>query len=462
LPCVAILPDSLIKMSYDFGLGRKIIPNMTKHRTVTVRRAIALGIGSMVGAGIFALLGEAATLAGSAVWVSFLLAGIIALLSGYSFVQMGMRFPSRGGIVEYLVQAYGSGLFSGTCSILFYIAQLIGMSMIALAFGKFSAELIGLEAHLGLYERIFGSSLVIALTALQLVGSRLISAIQRIIVIGNLVLLSVVAIGLSTFADATRLSIETWPAPTPVLGSLALTFFAFTGFAVIGNSVEDMKNPARDLPRAMYSTIIIVIVLYLVLALATTAAVSHEQLVSSGPLLLIEAARAVFGEVGSTVLLISAIVATITCINGGLFGTTNITFALAEKGQLPPRFSRKIRASTRGLTISAAAALVMLNSMDLATVASLGSATSLLVYFLVNLGALRVIGGGGLKRVLIFLSVLACLFAIIVWFVYTLNYAPASLGIFAAFIVIALTAEALMQRFGGRRIKAQLTRSESP
>jgi amino acid transporter len=409
----------------------------------------------MVGAGIFALLGEAAALAGSAVWVSFLLAGIIALLTGYSFVQMGIRFPSRGGVVEYLVQAYGPGLFSGACSILFYIAQLIGMSMIALAFGKYTATLAGLEDHLDLYQRIFGSGLIVGLTALQLVGSRLIGDIQRIIVIANLILLSVVAVGLSTFAESTRLPLETWPSTQPILGSLALTFFAYTGFAVIGNSVEDMEHPAKDLPRAMFTTIVVVIALYLGLAVAVTAAVSHEQLISSGPLLLIEAARAAFGELGYIVLLIIAIVATVTCINGGLYGTTSITYALAEKGQLPARFGREIRASTRGLTISAAAALIMLNSMDLATVASLGSATSLLVYFLVNLGALRVIGGSALNRFLIFLSVLACLFAIVVWLIYTVKYAPASLGIFACFILIALVAEGLMQRLRGRRIVAQ-------
>ncbi len=97
----------------------------------------------------------------------------------------------------------------------------------------------------------------------------------------------------------------------------------------------------------------------------------------------------------------------------------------------------------------------MLNSMDLATVASLGSATSLLVYFLVNLGALRVIGGSALNRFVIFLSVLACLLAIGVWFIYTLKYAPASLGIFIFFILIALTAESLLQRLHGRKIVAE-------
>lgn len=236
------------------------------------------------------------------------------------------------------------------------------------------------------------------------------------------------------------------------MGSLALTFFAFTGFAVIGNSVEDMKNPARDLPRAMYATIGIVIVLYVGLARATIAAVDQEQLVSSGPLLLVEAARTVFGEVGYTVLLVSAIVATVTCINGGLYGTTNITYTLAEKGQLPARFGREIRASTRGLTISAALALTMLNLMDLATIASLGSATSLLVYFLVNVGAFRVIKGSGWQRSLIFLSIIACLFAVVVWAFYTLKYAPYSLIIFIAFLVIALVAESLLQRFQRRKI----------
>ena len=400
----------------------------------------------MVGAGIFALLGEAAALAGSAVWLSFLVAGIIALLTGYSFVQMGTRYPSRGGVVEYLVQAYGPGVFSGACSILFYIAQLIGMSMIALAFGKYSGNLLGLASDVGLWERIFGSGLVITLCALQLFGSKSIRHIQRFIVIGNLLLLTGVAIGLSGLADGARLALGTWPSGAPVLGSLALTFFAYTGFAVIANSAEDMEDPTRDLPRAMYATIGIVIVLYVVLALVATAAVSHEKLVSSGPLLLVEAARTAFGQVGFTLLLVSAIVATVTCVNGGLYGTTMITYSLAEKGQLPSRFGREIRASTRGLTISAASALIMLNMLDLATVASLGSATSLMVYFLVNLGAFRIVKGTGVQRTLMLLSVLACLFAMSVWLMFTMKYAPRSLGIFISFMFIALVVESLMQR----------------
>jgi len=426
---------------------------MAEKKTITVRNAIGLGVGSMVGAGIFALLGESAAMAGSAVWLMFLAAGVIALLTGYSFVQLGIRYPTRGGIVEYLVRAYGSGTFSGSCSILFYIAQLIGVAMISLAFGKYAAQLIGLTDNLAVWERILASGLVVGLAALNLAGSKLIGKIQKIIVISNLAILGSFAVALSSSADVSHLAVNTWPDASPILGSLALTFFAFTGFAVISNAADRMKDPKRDLPRAMFATIGIVIVLYVALAISVIGTVDAQTLTSSGPMLLIEAAHTAFGPLALKVLLISAVISTVTCINGGLFGITNITFTLAEKGQLPSRFQEDLRASTHGLTISVVIALIMLNFLSLTTVASLGSATSLLVYSLVNLGALRLIKGSLLNRTLISLSVAACVFAICIWVIYTMRSSPSSLGIFAFFLVAAFVAETVLQRYKGRRIK---------
>jgi amino acid transporter len=425
-------------------------------RRISVRGAIALGVGSMVGAGIFALMGEAAAKAGSAVWLSFLVAGIIALLTGHSFAQLGVRYPSRGGVVEYLVKAYGPGLFSGGCSILFYIAQLIGMAMISLAFGKFTAKLLGLgEADLLLWERILGSALIVSLAALNLIGAKFVSAAQRLVVLANLAVLALFTVGLSIHADVARLAVETWPAATPILGSLGLTFFAFTGFAVVSNAAGDMDQPTRDLPRAMYSTIAIVLLLYVALALAVTATVDRQELTTSGATLLAVVARHNFGEMGFHALLISAILATVTCLNGGFFGVTSITYTLAENGQLPSRFGQKIGMSYRGLTISALLALLMVNFLTLTTVASLGSATSLLVYSLVNFGAWRLLKGSGWHRIAILLSIVACLLAIGVWAFDTYQTSPGSFSIFLSFLVIAFVAEGLLQRYRGRRILAQ-------
>ena len=431
-------------------------------RRITVRAAVSLGVGSIVGAGIFALMGVAATEAGSAVWLSFLGAGIIALLTGHSFAQLGIRFPSRGGIVEYLVQAYGSGWFSGGCSILYYIVSIIGMAMISLAFGKYSAALFGIVEDLPMWERILASGLIIGVSALNLIGSKRINRIQRIIVIANLALLAGFAVALSSYTQATQLSVETWPPAFSIFGSLALTFFAFTGFEVISNTAEDMENPSRDLPRAMYATIIIVIALYVGLSIAVVGAVSGEQLLSSGPALLAVAARSFFGEIGFTVLLISAVVSSVTCLNGGLFGITRVTFRLAEHGQLPPRFKKRIGASTRGLTISAVLALLLTNFFSLATVASIGSATSLLVYGLVNFGALRLVGQAGIHRILILLSVAACSTAILLWVLHTFKTSPGSLLLFLSFLIMSFVAEGLLQRFLGRRIVSQHHEDSAP
>jgi len=415
----------------------------------TVPGLVALGVGSMVGAGIFALMGEAAALTGSAVWLAFGVAGIIALLTGHSFVHLGIRYPTRGGVVEYLAQAYGKGRFSGGCSILFYIAQLIGMAMIALAFGKFAAALVGIEGNLPVWERALGTGLIVGLSALALVGTNVVAQVQRKVVLANLILLAGFTVALAGHMEPARLSPAAWPDGTPVLGSLALTFFAFTGFAVISNAADRMQDPARDLPRAMYTSIGLVLVLYVALAMAITAVVSEQELVSSGAKLLPVAARSVFGEVGYRVLLVSAVLSTVTCLNGGLFGVTSITFALATHGQLPSRFEQEIGASTRGLTISALAAVILVNFLSLTTIASLGSATSLLVYSLVNFGALRLVADGGARRVVIALSVVACLVAIAVWVVYTLKHAPQTLWVFVAFLVLAFLSEGLIQRARG-------------
>jgi len=104
--------------------------------------AISLGMGAMVGAGIFALLGQASAIAGSAVYLSFLAGGIIALLSGYSLARLGVRYPAACGIVEYLVQCFGEGYFSGAMSVMLYLAALISLSLIARTFGSYASLLL--------------------------------------------------------------------------------------------------------------------------------------------------------------------------------------------------------------------------------------------------------------------------------------------------------------------------------
>ncbi len=111
-------------------------------KPVSFASAVSLGVGTMIGAGIFALLGEAGAIAGSAVWISFLIGGGIALLSGYSLGKFGARYPSAGGIVEYLIRGYGDNVFAGAMSVMMYIAALVSVSLVAKAFGSYASALL--------------------------------------------------------------------------------------------------------------------------------------------------------------------------------------------------------------------------------------------------------------------------------------------------------------------------------
>ena len=101
--------------------------------------AIFLGIGYMVGAGIFIVIGQAGVIAGNLLIISFIIAGFIALLSGYSLSKLAITYPTRGGIIEYLVQSYGEGIFSGTLGVLFYFTQVISIAAVTKSFGTYAS-----------------------------------------------------------------------------------------------------------------------------------------------------------------------------------------------------------------------------------------------------------------------------------------------------------------------------------
>ncbi len=159
---------------------------------MSVRGAAFLGIGAMVGAGIFALLGEAGAVAGSAVWLSFLLAGIVATLLGYTVVKLGVRYPSSGGLIAYLMEGFGNGRLVGIASWLGYFAAIVIVcSMVAVSFGSYATSLfVGDDAASG-WDNVFTTAVVLAMVAVNLVGSKVVDRAQSLIVV---VLLGVFAV----------------------------------------------------------------------------------------------------------------------------------------------------------------------------------------------------------------------------------------------------------------------------
>jgi len=178
--------------------------------------AVAMGIGAMVGAGIFSLLGQAGLIAGNAVWLSFIAGGVIALLSGYSMGRLGARFPSSGGLVEYLVQGYGEGIFSGAISVMMYLAALVSVSLIARTFGSYAYELLpsGLS-HV--WVDVFTAAIVLVFMFVNLEGARSMTRAENLVVLLKMLALGVFAIAGLVTMDPGRLSPAQYPPAQMIL-----------------------------------------------------------------------------------------------------------------------------------------------------------------------------------------------------------------------------------------------------
>jgi amino acid transporter len=151
---------------------------------MSVRGAAFLGIGVMVGAGIFALLGEVGAVAGSADWLSFLIAGTVSALLGYSIVKLGVRYPSSGGLIAYLIHGFGNGRLVGIASWLGYFATIVIVcSMVAVSFGSYATSLFVGDDAGSAWDNAFTSAIVIAMVAVNIVGSRLVDRAQSLIVV---------------------------------------------------------------------------------------------------------------------------------------------------------------------------------------------------------------------------------------------------------------------------------------
>src|SRR5689334_1271623 len=180
----------------------------------------------MIGAGIFALLGEAGAVAGAAVWLSFLIGGGVAVLLGYVCVKLGSRFPSSGGLITYLIKGFGLGRLVGIASWLGYIAAIVIVTaMVAVSFGGYATTLFIGENASSAWNHVFITLLLVAMLILNLTGTKTVAATQSAIVFIVLAVFAVFIGATLPNIDTNLLAFSGYPSFTTIVGSVALTFF---------------------------------------------------------------------------------------------------------------------------------------------------------------------------------------------------------------------------------------------
>jgi amino acid transporter len=406
-------------------------------RSFTVVQASFIGVGAMVGAGIFALLGAAGAVAGAAVWLSFLLAGAIAALQGYSFGKLGATYPSAGGMLEYLSRGLGQGHVTGVTSWLLFATNAIITAMVAVSFGSYASAVVANQN--AAWGKVFACAVVLAMTWLNVRGSAAVVRVQSVIVKVVITILVFFAVVTIINMEPSLLAPSGYPSFRDIVSSIALTFFAFLGFGVITFTAKDLPEPSRQLPRAMFLALGIATTVYVAVALGVFGTLTVDQVMASGGTALAEAAKPTLGQLGYVLMVVTALFSTAGAVNSALYPAIGVSQQLAASGQFPTLMGRSLgrRQASVGLLIEAAAALVLVVLFDLGRIASLGSAVALLVFSLVTVAHFRVRHATGGNLAVLLLALVSTVGTLAVFCTTTLAQEPITVA--ALLVMLALS-----------------------
>lgn len=411
-------------------------------RVIGVIGATAIGIGGMVGGGIFAVLGVASEQAGGATPIAFLVAGVIASLTGYSYSKLSVRYQSAGGTVTFIDKGFGVSDITGTVNIVLWAGYLATTALYASAFANYSAALI--SSGQGVSPLVLRLLMVAAIGVpllINMTNAGLVSRSEGIVVAIKLTILAVVIVAGIPSIDTDKLATTTWPSIWGVIAAGMLIFVAYEGFELISNASADIKKPARNLPLAFGLSIGLVLVLYVAIAFVVVGTLTPQQITESADYALAEAASSSLGKIGFTLVGLSAILATLSAINATLYGSGRLASTIATEGELPETFATQVWSQPIGLYLTAGLALAIAVGLPIESLSSLSSAIFLMIFAVVNMAAVRCGPDAGISRPIASLGAAACIGAFVVLVVRSIDAAPASMVVLVLLLTAVLVVE---------------------
>ncbi|MBD0777442.1 APC family permease [Maribacter sp. ANRC-HE7] len=364
---------------------------MTKK--ISLRDAISIGIGGMVGGGIFAVLGLAVSLAKGGTPIAFLFAGILALITSYSYVKLSKKYPDRGGTVKFINQGFGKTVFSGGMNNLLWVSYIIMLSLYASAFGSYAPNLLEITHDKNMDFHIYASAIIILATLINYYSIAVVGKIESYAVIIKLVILIafifIGAYGLIGNPNMAQLAMSEWETPIKLFAGGMVIFVAYEGFELIANAAPDIVDPEKNIPRAYYYSVIFVIALYIIIAFVTVGSLPFQKIATAQDYVLAEAAKPMLGKIGFSIISVAALISTFSAINASLYGGSRVNFEIAEDDELPHNFLAKLWNHPIGLLITAIATLILVNVLELESISTAGSVGFLLIFGVVNLVGFR-------------------------------------------------------------------------
>ena len=379
-------------------------------RSLSLRDSVMIGIASMIGGAIFVLVGPGMAQAGAALMIAFLLNGIITVFTALTYAELGSAFPATGGGYKWVRQglprpnAYLSGWMA-------WFGHTIAGSLYAVAFGSFFGHLLRTSGVIGddigiPVDKILAAVAIVIFTFVNVRGSSDTGKVGNVITFTQLAIIGILivaAIGAMMFANPNWSDNYTDFLPSGVAGlalAMGLTFIAFEGYEIISQAGDEIKNPRRNIPRAILISLGIVVSIYILFTFVFIGGINEsvigmpawEFIGSFGELGIIQAADQ-FLPYGALIVLAGGLVSTLSALNATTFAASRVSFAMGIQYNLPHIFSKihpKYHTPFVATIISGIIMLVLAISMDLTAIAFAASVMFLFLFTQVNLASITI------------------------------------------------------------------------
>ncbi|WP_423792173.1 APC family permease [Methanocaldococcus indicus] len=393
-------------------------------KKLTLYEAVAMAVGVMIGASIFSIFGVGVKIAGRNLPISFILSGIYALLVAYSYGKLGSKIVSNAGPIAYIHKAFGDSIITGVLSILLWLSYVISIALFAHGFAGYFLPLVNLP-YTPLNVALAEVGIVALFTALNFFGSKAVGRAEFFIVLIKLTILLLFIIGglftlhLSYLIPSTE--------PKYLYGTLfasAVFFLSYMGFGVVTNASEHIENPTKNVPLAIYISILLVMFIYVGVAITAIGNLPIEEIIKYSENALAIAAKPFLGELGFLLISIGAIFSISSAMNATIYGGANVAYSLAKDGELPEFFERKVWfKSTEGLYITAILGLLFALLFKIGGVANIISSVFMVIYLCVILSHYKLADevGGNRKIILFNFIVILSIFLILQYYQLTNN-----------------------------------------
>lgn len=352
---------------------------------------IAIGVGGMIGGGIFSVLGLAVSISGHAAPLAFAIGALIALSAGYSYVRLALTYRGDGSSYTYLRHAFpahpGVAGVAGWTVIIGYVGTL---ALYAFTFGAYGAHLIGDDGS-ATERMVLSAGVLLFFMVINLKGVHETGIAEDLVVYGKIIILTLFGIvGLMSVKSEHLLPVFD-KGISGVFMAGALIFVAYEGFQLITNAMDESRDPERNIPRGIYASILIASTIYITLALVAVGNLTPAEITAAEEYALASVAQPIMGKVGIVLVDVAALLATSSAINGTVFGASRLMAVIAEQRMMPAALTRRSESGIPWVGVLTLTVFGVLFTVagSLEAIAAFSSMTFLLVSLSVSIANLR-------------------------------------------------------------------------